>query len=93
MNSERLLITALFSENSLQQKLRKMIAQINTSIFPRGEQLPKEWFTGNAFQLSDDDVTHEKVSFKNRLEITVAGHLYISKSIDKTKRFKFHKIL
>ena len=38
-----------------------MIAQINTSIFPRGEQLPKEWFTGNAFlyQLLTKDENNE----------------------------------
>lgn len=38
------------------------------------------------FQLSEK-VTREKVIFKNRYGISIAGHLYMPKSIDKTKKY------
>lgn len=38
------------------------------------------------FKLSDD-VTLEKVNYKNRYGITLAAHLYISKEIDKSKKY------
>jgi fermentation-respiration switch protein FrsA (DUF1100 family) len=40
---------------------------------------------GLIFKLSEN-VTVEKVSFKNRYGISVAGHLYLSKDIDKSKK-------
>lgn len=38
------------------------------------------------FQLSDN-VKRQKVTFKNRYGITIAGHLYIPKNIDKTTKY------
>lgn len=38
------------------------------------------------FQLSES-VTREKVVFKNRYGITIAGHLYVPKNMDKTKKY------
>ncbi|MBL6448489.1 alpha/beta hydrolase [Fulvivirga sp. 29W222] len=47
------------------------------------QAIQKDYLT---FTLSDN-VTMEKVQYKNRYGITVAAHLYLSKDIDKTKKY------